>query len=236
MRKRNFTINEGGFMKKRLVSSCIALVVSLTLLAPAAWSEDVTPEIASGSKALLFTFQGLQNIGALAYNGGIGGKYYLMDMLALRASLLMGISNTVILANPPAGSTGKDGSNTSWSFGFTAGGEYHFLKTRVSPYAGATIGLTSTATESKTAAIAPAVQTTTKNSPPAGLNFNVNALGGVEFFIIKELSLSAEYQLGYTLVAHYDQENPDGTKVKTGPSSYFGFGASGINLTLAFYF
>jgi hypothetical protein len=229
-------------MNKRLVSSFIAVVASLTLLAPAAWSQDVSPEITSGSKAMLFTFSGLQNIGAGEYNGGIGGKFYLMDMLALRASLLLGIANSMTAANPGPGMTGTDGSATSWSFGFSAGAEYHFLKTRVSPYAGIQLGLTSTATESKSVEVGnpPAAQTITKNAGAnAGMQFNVSALGGVEFFIIKELSLSAEYQLGYALLAHYDQEVVAGnvtTKTKVGPSSYFGIAASGVALTMAFYF
>jgi hypothetical protein len=226
-------------MNKRLVSSCIALVASLTLLAPAAWSQDVTPSIGAGSKAALFTFSGLANLGAGAYNGGIGGKYYLMDMLALRASLLFGFEDQGILA-PAAGGTAGDVN--AFSVGLNVGGEYHLLKTRVSPYVGATIGFKSISTSQKDAVPTGTAQTTIENAPITGyvpgFNFNIAALGGVEFFIVKELSLSAEYQLGYSMTAPYDQKTTNAgvtLTVKNGLYSAVGITAVGA-LTLAFYF
>jgi hypothetical protein len=227
-------------MNKRLVSSCIALVASLTLLAPAAWSEDVTPEINGGSKAALFTFSGLATLGANAFNGGIGGKYYLMDMLALRGSLLFAFADQGILA-PAAGGTAGD--MNAFTIGLSVGGEYHLLKTRVSPYVGATLGFTSTSTSQKDAVAngGPAA-TTYENTVilgvTPGFNFNIAALGGVEFFIIKELSLSAEYRLGYSVTAPYDAKTTTAGNtqtVKSPVTSAIGIYSVGA-FTLAFYF
>ena len=218
-------------MNKRLVSSCIALVASLTILAPAAWSEDVTPEINGGSKAALFTFQGLATLGANAFNGGIGGKYYLIDMLALRGSLIFGLTDKVT----PAPTGGSQGDDNSWDIGLTVGGEYHLLKTRVSPYVGAEIGFVATQTSSKNL-LNPQTTITGGN-----FLFNIAALGGVEFFIIKELSLSAEYRLGYSLLSPYDTKattasNPSVTvTTKNGATSSIGIYSIGA-FTLAFYF
>ena len=227
-------------MYKRLVSSCVALVVSLTLLAPAAWSEDVTPEIAAGSKAALFSFSGLATLGANAYNGGIGMKYYLIDMLALRASLMFAFADQGTPA-PAAGGTAGDAN--AFSVGLNVGAEYHLLKTRVSPYVGATLGFTSTSTSQKTAVAAGVPQYTVTNAlAPVlgfapGFNFNIAALAGVEFFIVKELSLAAEYRLGYSVTAPYDQKTtePNVPAVKSGASSFIGIYTGGA-LTLAFYF
>jgi hypothetical protein len=230
-------------MNKRLVSSCIALVATLTLLAPAAWSEDVTPEIASGAKAGLFTLSGLQILGALAYDGGIGFKYYLMDPLALRASLQFGVANEAI----PGPTGGTDGNLNSFDIGLSAGAEYHFLKTRVSPYAGASLGFLSTSTENKSPVAAGATATVIKNAVAGelvngsrhfgGFNFNIAALGGVEFFLIKELSLSAEYRLGWSIITRYDEVSsvPGSIAIKSGAVNTFGITSVGA-FTLAFYF
>ena len=225
-------------MNKRLVSSCIALVVSLTLLAPAAWSEDVTPEIAAGSKAVLFTFQGLSVIEALAYNGGVGFKYYLFDPFALRASLLFGLADQ----GTPAPAGGTAGDANAWSVGLNVGAEYHLLKTRVSPYVGGTMGFLSTSTSKKDPVATGGTATKYENTVILGLtpgfNFNIAALAGVEFFIVKELSLSAEYRLGYSVTAPYDAKTTTaGTTVtvKSGALSTFGITSVGA-LTLAFYF
>jgi hypothetical protein len=226
-------------MNKRLVSSCIALVVSLTLLAPAAWSEDVTPEIAAGSKAALFTFSGLATLGANAYNGGIGMKYYLIDMLALRASLQFAFADQ---GTPAPAAGGTAGDENGFSVGLNVGAEYHFLKTRVSPYVGATMGFLSTSTSGKDAVATGAPQTTTENFPILGLtpgfNFNIAALAGVEFFIVKELSLSAEYRLGYSVTAPYDQKTTTSGVTITTKSGLYNFVGiyTGGALTLAFYF
>ena len=230
-------------MNKRLVSSCIALIASLMLLAPSAWSEDVTPEAAAGSKAVLFTFQGLSVIEALAFNGGVGFKYYLLDPLALRASLQFGVANQAI----PGPTGGTAGNLNAWDIGLSAGAEYHLLKTRVSPYVGGSLGFVSTSTENKTPVAAGVTATTIKNSVGGelingtrsfgGFNFNVCALGGVEFFIIKELSLSAEYQLGWSMITRYDEVSsvPGSVAIKSGVINTFGIYALGA-LTLAFYF
>jgi hypothetical protein len=229
-------------MNKRLVSSCIALIASLTLLAPAAWSEDVTPEAAAGSKAVLFTFQGLSVIEALAYNGGVGFKYYLFDPFALRASLQFGVANEAI----PGPTGGTDGNKNAWDIGLSAGAEYHLLKTRVSPYVGGSLGFVSTSTENKTPVAAGVTATTIKNSVAGedingvykgGFNFNISALAGVEFFLIKELSLSAEYRLGWSIITRYDEVSsvPGTTAIKSGAVNSVGISSVGA-LTLAFYF
>jgi hypothetical protein len=209
------------------------------LLAPAAWSEDVTPEIAAGSKAALFSFSGLATLGANAYNGGIGMKYYLIDMLALRASLSFAFADQGTPA-PAAGGTAGDANG--FSVGLNVGAEYHLLKTRVSPYVGGTMGFLSTSTSKKDPVATGGTATKYENTVILGLtpgfNFNIAALAGVEFFIVKELSLSAEYRLGYSVTAPYDAKTTIAnvtTTVKTGADSFVGIYTGGA-LTLAFYF
>jgi hypothetical protein len=230
-------------MKKCLITSCSALVVCVLLLASTAWSDDVTPPIAAGAKAALFTFSGLSNLGAGAFNGGIGGKYYVLDPLALRASLLFALADQGTPA-PAAGGTAGDAN--AWSVGLNVGAEFHLLKTRVSPYVGGAVGFVSSSTSEKDAVPTGTPQYTVTNAPVTingtvypvgGFNFNIAALAGVEFFIIKELSLSAEYRLGYSVTAPYDQKTtaPGGATIKSGAITNFGIYAIGA-LTLGFYF
>jgi outer membrane protein W len=220
--------------KSRIAILCI--VGSLFVIpASNSFGEDFVTSVGAGSKALLFTFSGLNTVAANAYQGGLGAKYYILDPLALRASLLFSFADQATPA-PAAGGTAGDANSLSW--GLNIGAEYHLLKTRVSPYVGATLGFSSTTNSSKLPVATGVTQTTTTNAPPAGFGFNIAALGGVEFFIIKELSLGAEYRLGYTVTAPYDQKATTGNTTvttKSGGSSSIGIASVGA-LTLAFYF
>ena len=229
-------------MKVRFLSGMVALLVSVSVAmaddAAASASASSASSIEAGSKAILFTFSGLYTLGANSYNGGIGGKYFLNNALAIRASLQFTSNST---ATPAVAPNTLDGSTNSTRYGFTVGGEYHLLTSRVSPYVGAVIGLSSLTNDTKTSAVSAATQLETKNTigTDAGLTLGIGALGGVEFFITKELSLGAEYQLGWSYTGGYDQEYTDGTaptvNTKTGSSQMFGITNSGA-LTLSIYF
>jgi hypothetical protein len=223
---------------------CMAGLLGVAVAASVAFTQDVTPEINAGTKALLFTFDGLSNLGAGAYNGGIGGKYYLMSPLALRASLAFGASSQ---------DNGEDvyGSSSAMSFGISAGAEYHLGFARVSPYVGGEIGFSTTSTKiedsTATAKVTLTNMTATPGTNPVlgyvpGNALMVSGIGGVEFFITKELSLSAEYALGWSLPTGYTQKSVTATttgtttdEVKVTGRSDFGIFNSGA-LTLAVYF
>lgn len=204
-------------------------------------AEDVGSSVGLNSKAVLFDFSGLSFLGAGAFNGGFGAKYFLMESLALRASLQF---LTVSQSTPANASPGTDGSTSATQFGLSAAAEYHLLKTRVSPYVSGGLSFSTTSTTNKSVVIGAGAQTTTKNriagetingvTYDAGLNFGINGLAGVEFFITKEVSLAAEYQLGYSVLSRYDQDVA-GTPTKAGSLNSFGISATGL-LTLAFYF
>ena len=207
-------------------------------------ADDVGSSIGLNSKAVLFDFSGLSFLGAGAFNGGFGAKYFLTDVLALRGSLQFLTVSQSVAANPSAGTTGTDGSTSATQFGLSAAAEYHLLKTRVSPYVGGGLSFSTMSTQSKPPVTGATAQTTTKNkiagevingvTYDAGLNFGIDGLAGVEFFITKEVSLAAEYQLGYSVLSRYDQDVA-GAKTKVGSLNSFGISATGL-LTLAFYF
>ncbi len=244
-----------AFANSKKITVIGALVLSLIVPASSSFADDITTSVSAGSKAVLFSFSGLSILGANAFDGGIGAKYYFSDPLAVRAGIQFMTAGQGIAANPAATQQGTDGSISATRFGISAAAEYHLLKTRVSPYFGGGLGLTLTSTERKTAEVGnpPANQTITKNNFGVGAadgetingntflggtKFSIGAIGGVEFFIIKELSLSAEYQLGWSLTSRADEEVTTGsltTKTKVGSTWQVGVAALGA-LTLAFYF
>jgi opacity protein-like surface antigen len=223
---------------------CAVFAVSLA----AAPASDFAPANIQGSKAFLFSFSGLSNLGAGEFNGGIGAKYYLMDPFALRASFLLAIASESDPINAPSGSTGTDGSKSGSKFGLTIGGEYHFAKNRLSPYAGGELGFSSTSTTEKSKVINPAAQTVTDNKAGGttiggtsfipGFRLSVAGIAGVEFFLTQEISLGAEYQFGFSTNSPYDQKVTNGTTTQTSENGgTFNLGTSSLGmLMLSFYF
>ncbi|MBI3578129.1 MAG: outer membrane beta-barrel protein [Ignavibacteriales bacterium] len=223
------------------------LIVIFGMLTTNAFTQEVTPVLNSGATAVLFSFDGLANLGANSFDGGLGGKWYWSDQWAVRAGLQFATGSVDIPSNPPPGSTGTDGSVSAWRLGIGFAAEYHLTKSRVTPYFGGGVGFAITRTESKNPVIS-ASQTTVKNNRNGetligqtffgGTSFDIYGLGGVEFFLTKEVSLAAEYRLGATFVSRADEERINAnTSItsKLGSSSMFGITTGGA-LTLAVYF
>lgn len=229
-------------MRVRFVSGVVALLVSVSV----AMAQDVAAPNAVGAKALLFTFSGLSTMRADAYNGGIGAKYFLMAPLALRAGLQFNSASQVDKTTLATG--GKDGSISAMAVGVTLGAEYHFAFNRVSPYVGGVANFSTASTKEVVrvdVANGPAV--TRENVAPQlgitpGNTFTIAGLGGVEFFITKDLSLSAEYQLGIGLPMGYKTKvtTVTGTTTTDVSADVTGVMRVGISnngaLTLAVYF
>jgi opacity protein-like surface antigen len=217
----------------------------LALLFTVSFAQDTHTFIGTGSKAVLFSFSGLSNLGANNFEGGAGMKYFLTAPLALRGALLVNASGSTIPANPGAGEVGIDGSTSATTFGIEGALEYHLTTTRVTPYFGGGIGFSISSDESipPVTGTAPLYQVTTKNRQGSGAGTTVNffALMGVEYFIVNEISLSAEYRLGYNLLSPSDEEvssNRPGfvTQTTKGTSTHdFYLNSQGF-LTLAIYF
>jgi hypothetical protein len=252
------------FFARKIATVCI---VASFLLLPASMSfgDDFTTSVGAGSKAMLFNFSGLSVLGAQAFDGGLGAKYYLSDPLALRVSIPFAYTNESVRAN--AANQTADGSNSGVRVGLAAAAEYHFLKTRVSPYAGGGLGILYASTTEKRPTTSTTIGTTTtttdikeannaagltvgSNFFQGGTAFNAALLAGVEFFIVKEVSLSAEYQFGYGLTSQSDQKittvvtttaggvtssNTNTVTTKEGALNQFGITAAGV-LTLSVYF
>ncbi len=202
---------------------------------------EVRPMLSTGSTALLFEFSGLANIGAGNFEGGIGGKYYLNPNLALRGGLqFLNVTQSAPNDNLP------DDEVSATGFGLTAALEYHLRTGRVSPYLGGGISFTNISTD-ETQQVAGGKVTRSNaingvniggDSYNAGSTIGVFGSLGVEFFLYKELSLGAEYRLGFSSTSQADEEVSQGNVTQTtkgGSISKIGLDSQGF-ITLAVYF
>ncbi len=216
----------------------LAMVLCLAVPGATVFGQEAGPYIMSGSKALLFNFNGF-NAGTFFANG-IGGKMFVSDAVAIRAALQFAtVSESIPYDIPDA--AGNDGTESATMLGIAGGLEYHFTQTRISPYVGGEVRFSTTSTSAEAAEPSGTPQTTVDNSVDGvlgfngGLTFGVAALAGVEFFIARGVSLGAEYQLGWQLTSLYDETEGGTTVVKQGSTSAFGF-SSGGGLTVSVYF
>jgi len=184
----------------------IILLPVLIFLAFADAQSQTTNVPSNGSKALLFDFAGLSDLGANAYNGGIGGKYFLSDQMALRAMLLFGLDNR----------TFAGAKNDDIQFGLSAGLECHLpISAHVSPYLGGML-------------IAKTEDTKMTGATSTSTSVEVGGIAGVEYFFSKNISLAAEYQFGLT--ATNTTQSPGSTKQE------LQIGFQTADLTLGVYF
>src|ERR1035437_515925 len=195
----------------------IALILVLfTCISFAQKDKDHDPFMYSGSKAVLFSFSGLSNLGANNFDGGAGIKFFLTSPMALRFGVQVGMSGSTIPANPTTGQTGMDRSTSQTSFGVEAALEFHLTTNRVSPYFGGGIGFGIASNELKSVEVGTGTlyQGTIKdlngvgpngNTYQAGTMLNIFVLMGVEYFIVDAVSLSGEYRLGYSMLSPSDE-------------------------------
>ncbi len=215
-----------------------------------AFAQDKVTSVDEGSKAILFSFSGLDNLNANAFNGGIGGKYFLTKNLAIRLGVELESNTVTIPHNADSTETGKDGEDSDFTFGIVAAVEWHLTDNRVSPYIGGGVGYSSSSGEYYPAGTwpesytGPIVRRTTELSG-AGI-FAVFGLAGVEVFLTQEISLAAEYHLAYIsssasdvkqtdkVIQGTDPTYPRSETMKGNSTSSFGFTTAGF-LTLAIY-
>jgi opacity protein-like surface antigen len=210
------------------------LFTILILVGSISFGQDITPGPSAGSKGMLFAFDGLALIRAGAYQGGFGAKLYLSDYMAVRGMLKFGLNSS----KTPANAVGQaDGSSSDNIFGVGGAIELHLTKSRISPYIGAGIIFSTESTDTIPSGAA-GFQTTYKNIN-GSTSIGIGALLGVEYYVTNGVSLSAEYQVGFTSTSYKDVEvSRPGAQTQTtkqGSATAIGIQNFGA-LTLAVYF
>jgi opacity protein-like surface antigen len=215
-------------MKKLLVVALL-LVMSANLNIFAQNSDD--------NKAILFQFNGLSLLRADAFEGGVGGKFYLNNRMAIRGVVKFSMNSST---DPWTGAAaGNDGETSSTTIGLGGAFEYHMVVGKLSPYFGGGFGFSTTSSEEKSPYPNGGSQTVKKDDPAynAGTNLSLYALLGVEYFIYDNVSLAAEYRLGFNSLSRADYSITSGgitSTTKMGSSTSIGTGSQGL-FTLAFY-
>ena len=217
-------------MKKKFSLFAFLLAVSSM-----GYGQDIVQGPSAGKIGVLFSFNGLANLGAGSYQSGFGAKLYLSDYMAARGILQLGIASQTI---PNAGPGGADGTKSANSFGIGGAVEWHLTKNRISPYIGGGLLFSTTSTESNigTGTVKNRVtgETVSNQNFQAGTQITIGGILGVEYYVTNGVSLSAEYLIGFTSLSQKDEEYPGGT-TKGGSGSLIGIHSDG-SLTLAIYF
>ena len=154
----------------RKTSICIVLVfalVSLVALGAGAQGKGA----AGGKLGIIFNVPDLLlNIDNASFNGlsaGLGLKYWLGQKAAVRGILDFGYHNNSAT------------STSQTTFGLSGAFEYHFVRARVSPYAGGLAG----------------INIATATGTPSNFAFYLAGILGAEVTLIDSVALFAEYNL-----------------------------------------
>ena len=190
-------------MRKNLFVSGLIIVLATFFLSLMPFP-DANSEVVHPKTGLRFTVQGLDNIGIGKVKGGIGLKAWLNDNTAVRGSFGFGISDTTYEPN------NKDYTDEEWKWSeisFGGGIEFHPLPgKRVSPYLGFGISFSSS-----TWKLEPSIP---KHNPSPYLlklekvslsGFGAGAFVGMEFFMGNHLSLTGEYEIGFSSATGKDK-------------------------------
>jgi opacity protein-like surface antigen len=223
-------------MKRLLALLLVALfVVSVTYA-----GDPVVPKTKQGNKALLFTLGGLSNLGAGQYAGGIGGKYYFANNVAVRFGL--GFNTRSETEKNPISPTPTDQKGerdeSSTSFTIAPGVTYNIATTgSVVAYVGAQILFVSSSTSAD--GIGGSGFDADSKLETTSMSFGAGAILGVEWFPWDNVSFGAEYTLAFLSGSGDSESTVNGTGTKTDAPSTTSIGTSavnGANLTLSVYF
>lgn len=163
----------------------VLCLIGLVLLSTAALGEEVTR--IAGDTSLNFSFNGL-NISDYKY--GIGGKRWLTADLAATASLDIYQSGDDTKTTSGAIETDTNSDHT-W-YGVSLGMEKHLTSHRnLSPYLGGELTYSKQRYIYGASSFSPAYSSISKQ-------YGINALFGVEYALIENVSLAAEYSYGYS--------------------------------------
>ena len=77
------------------------LFAMMVLVSVNSFSQETS--IAPGAKSALFSFSGLSTLGAGAFEGGVGVKYFLNYQSAVRLGIQLGRTSTTTPVTVPAG-------------------------------------------------------------------------------------------------------------------------------------
>lgn len=183
-----------------------------------------------GQHALLFSLSGLDNLGAANFQGGCGYQYYIIENLAVRASI--SASNEETITYPTKDNAIKTDKEVS-SIRFSPGIKYGFSSSSsILGYVGAEFQYSIFNEKLNVVEQGDITnQENTKNDLALGLFL------GAEWFAWENVSLSAEYKFHYSVSSGKTSISTSSGKedYKLPQSNKLNFGTSQFALTISFY-
>jgi opacity protein-like surface antigen len=212
----------------------LSLAFVLLGVATAAAQTETTPKTRMGDRAFLFTLNGLADLRAGEFGGGVGGLYYIANGLAVRLGLGFGLQSAT--ATPLSNdTTGIEQDSSTVTFSIMPAVRYNIGSSGpVVGYVGAQILIRNSTTSVTNASFLEGVSTSEQST-----TFGAGAIGGAEWFPFSNVSLAAEYQLMFTTTSGSSSRTIDGrkTEAEIPPRRILSLGAgSGANFLLSFYF
>lgn len=150
-----------------------------------------------GDKGISFSVSGLSYVGIGKLEGGIGGKYWISNKVALLGAFGVSASKTTSSYTYPGYSDIKQYAS---GYSLFAGVEKHFfLSSKISPYFGAGVRWTTSSTT-----LYPPLRienphpgSTKKDKTDTG-GFGIRGFCGIEYFLADWVSLAGQYQMDYS--------------------------------------
>jgi hypothetical protein len=181
---------KGGIEMKRSKAARLVVLTlftaSLVVVAQANAASDI--QTSKGTKALIFKFEGLENLGVSAFKGGVGARKFIKDGVAIRPAILFDIGTSSVDVTDGGGEL-SESSNT---FGAEVTIEKYLSgnPSSVAPYVGGQGGVSLTM-ESEDV-------TTTVEETRDEINFGVGVVAGFQWGFAEGMSLGGEYSLSAT--------------------------------------
>lgn len=211
----------------------VACVICLLFVASMAQAAAV--ETTAGTKAMVFRFSGLSDLGLSGYSGlpdftgldvpanvGVGVRYYISDGLAIRPGLDVGMAST-----KTKGAGGWTDEKESKSvIGLSVAVEKHLPgPANVSPYMGAGAGVAMGKHTTEPTRFLPSDPGDELKTTDKATMFNVFAMLGFEWGFTESLTLGGEYRLGLNAASgSSEEERQSAPTIKSGEISGIGIG------------
>lgn len=210
----------------------VLLAVALLLVAGVAHAGEINT--VGGTKALIFGFSGLSNLGLSGHQGtyGIGARYYFQEQLAIVPGIQFGLSATTTKAQADDYSDEKTGSAT---FGLSCAIEKHITGPKsVSPYVGVGACFSSSATATEPSIPDNAPQNTLERTTVGEFSFGGFLMAGFQWSFAGPMTLGGEYRanLGFSS-GSTEREYVDAPKQKSNETSGFNIGFSTASIFLS---
>lgn len=214
-------------MKNLFICSAFLLLLGGNLFADGTLVKNL-----KDNHALLFTLNGLSELTAGDYAGGIGYQYYFMDKFAARIGFGFNSSNES-LADPKHDSASVDKEIGLFTLSVNPGVKYSFTSSStINGYIGCELLYLLNNETLKH----PNFKQSEPETEISTSKFGAGIFLGVEWFAWENVSLGAEYKLMFTSESgtHTVSDNPS-ESYNLPEKSTFGIGTGQYNFTISFY-